>query len=500
MMSLLGSALDLRTFLDELRRRNDLVDVAVEVDAELEVAAICRRVYEERLPAPLFGSIKHSMPGARVLGAPAGMIAKKGEEYSRLALHFGLAASSGPREIIDAIRGAMKGAPIEPKRLSTGPVKENVWRDDNVDLRRFPVPLLHEEDGGRYIGTYGFHVVHSPDGEWHSWSIGRVMMVDRNKVAGPTISTQHIGMIRQMWEKEGKATPWAFVLGGPPAAVAVAGMPLPAHVSEPGYVGALLGEAVDVVKCETNDLWVPANAEIVLEGEISMTEQALEGPMGEYHGYQHRQGRPQPVFQVNAVTFRNKPILPICVAGLPPEENHTIWGTMISAQIREDLESAGLPIDMAWCPYEAATCWAVISVDTAGLANMNTNAKDFADRVADVFFRSHAGYLIPKLLIVGNDVDITDVDAVVWALATRSHPKHDHFAYPDLPGFPMVPYLNSDDIARGSGGNVIINCLFPEQFKGEIRAGTASFEHSYPEALKRQVLENWTRYGFVERQ
>lgn len=495
-MSLLEGALNLRDFLDELRSRQDLVNVTVEVDANLEIAAICRRVYEEKLPAPLFENIKDCMPHARVLGAPAGMVAKKSEEYSRLALHFGLPAIVGPREIVAAIRSAMKAAPIEPKQLATGPVKENVWRGEEVDLRCFPVPLLHEQDGGRYIGTYGFHVVQSPDGKWDSWSIGRIMMADRNRVTGPTIPTQHIGMIRQMWEKEGKATPWAFVLGAPPAAVAVAGMPLRAYISEPGYVGALLGKAVDVVKCETNDLWVPANAEIVLEGEISMTETALEGPMGEYHGYQHHHGRPQPVFHVNAVTFRDKPILPICVAGLPPEENHTIWGTMISAQILEDLESAELPVDMVWCSYEAATCWAAVSIDTARLAGMNTNAKDFADRVADVFFRSHAGYLIPKLIIVGNDIDITDIDAVVWALATRSHPKHDHFTYPDLPGFPMVPYLNRDDIARGSGGNVIINCIFPEQFKGEMRAGTASFEHSYPEALKRKVLQNWTGYGF----
>ncbi|MDW5897965.1 UbiD family decarboxylase, partial [Klebsiella pneumoniae] len=92
------------------------------------------------------------------------------------------------------------------------------------------------------------------------------------------------GMIREMWRREGKPTPWAMVLGAPPAAVAVAGMPLPAGVSEPDYVGALLGKSVTLTQAETNDLWVPANAEIVLEGEISLTETALEGPMGEYHG------------------------------------------------------------------------------------------------------------------------------------------------------------------------------------------------------------------------
>lgn len=497
-MSLLHCALDLRAFLDELRRRRDLVDIDVEVDTALELAAITRRVYEARLPAPLFTRLASGVPGARILGAPAGMRATPGREYGRLALHLGLPETSGPREIIATIRRAMAAAPIAPRRVASGPVKQNVWRDEAVDLTRFPVPLLHEADGGRYFGTYGFHIVRSPDGAWDSWGIGRLMLVDRNTLAGPAIPTQHIGMIREMWRREGKPMPWAMALGAPPAAVAAAGMPLPAGVSEPGYAGALLGAALEVVRAERVDLWVPAQAEIVLEGEVSLTETALEGPMGEYHGYQHREGRAQPVFHVRAVTFRDAPILPVCVAGTPPEENHTIWGTMISAQLLELLQAAGLPIDMAWCSYEAASCWAVLSVDVARLAALNTTARALVERVAEVLFDSHPGYLIPKFILVGNDVDVTDLNQVVWALATRAHPEHDHFAFPGQRGFPMVPYLTTDDRAAGSGGKLVVNCLYPEQFRGEMRAGIASFRHAYPDALQRKVLENWARYGFAE--
>lgn len=202
------------------------------------------------------------------------------------------------------------------------------------------------------------------------------------------------------------------------------------------------------------------------------------------------------MFHVRAVTFRDDPILPICVAGTPPEENHTIWGTMISAQLLETLQSAALPVDFVWCSYEAATCWAVVSVDIEKLAGMNTTAADFAGKVAEVVFGSHAGYLIPKLILVGNDIDIVDIDQVVWALATRSHPARDHFIFPDVREFPMVPYLTEEDKARGSGGKVIINCLFPEQFSGVTRAGTASYRHSYPEQVRAKVEANWKQYGF----
>lgn len=495
-MNFVESALDLRVFLEESRRRGDLIDVSEEVDADLEIAAISRRVYEKRLPAPLFSNIKGSMPGSRVLGAPAGMLADKEREYARLALHFGLPENTRPKALVKLILAAMERTPIEPRITDSAPSQENKWFGDEVDLTRLPVPLLHEKDGGRYIGTYGFHIVQSPDGTWDSWSIGRMMLVDKNKMTGPTIPTQHIGMVRDMWTKQGKPTPWAFVLGGPPAAVAVAGMPLPAFISEPGYVGALLGKPVDVVKAQLSDLMVPANAEIIIEGEISIEEMADEGPMGEYHGYQHNKGKAQPLFHVKAVTFRNNPILPICVAGLPPEENHTIWGTMISAQVLSDLQSAGLPIDMAWCSYEAVTCWTVISVDTQQLRELNLTAREFADRVAEVYFSTHAGYLVPKLIITGNDIDITNIDEVVWVLATRAHPQTDFIAYPEIPSFPMVPYLTQDDLAKGAGGNMVINCLLPEQFYGEMLASTASFAHSYPESLKNKVLENWKKYGY----
>lgn len=495
-MNLLEAALDFRKFLEELALRKDLVEIHQEVSAHLEVAAITRRVYEEKLPAPLFCNIREGMAGAKILGAPAGMVATPGKEYSRLALHFGLPSDSTPKDIVNKIRAAVKADPVEPEYCTTGPVKENIWLGDEVDLEQFPVPLLHEKDGGKYFGTYGFHVVQSPDGKWNSWGIGRLMLVDRNRLTGPAISTQHIGIVREMWRQQGKPTPWAMVLGAPPAAVAVAGMPLPAGVSEPDYIGALLGKSIPLIKTETNNLWVPAHAEIILEGEISLTEKALEGPMGEYHGYQHHQGNEQPIFHVKAVTFRNNPILPICVAGTPPEENHTIWGTMISAQLLEITQKAGLPVDFVWCSYEAATCWAVISIDTAKLVLMETNATDFVELIANVVFNSHPGYLIPKLILVSNDIDITNINEVVWALATRSHPKNDHFIFPNVREFPMVPYLSAEDKKKGCGGKAVINCLFPEQFKGQIRAETASFKYSYPQHIKDKVVEHWESYGY----
>ncbi|MGF6724273.1 UbiD family decarboxylase [Paraburkholderia sp. GAS41] len=308
-MSNSSPCLNFRSFIDELRRRNDLVEIAQPVDANPEIGAIPRKVYEDRAPAPLFQSIRGVEPGFRVLGAPAGLNRQKGEEFGRLALHFGLPKSARPKEILERIISASGSSPIAPQIVDSGPCKENIWRGNEVDLTRFLVPLLHAADGGRYFGIYGFHVVRSPDGSWDSGSVARSMLHDKNTLVGPAMPQQHIGMIHGMWKSQGTPTPWAMVLGAPPAALAVAGMPLPERVSEGGYVGAMTGEAVEVVRTETNDLLVPANAEIILEGTISLSERAMEGPIGEYHGYSFAVGREQPLFHVEAVTFRHDPIL-----------------------------------------------------------------------------------------------------------------------------------------------------------------------------------------------
>ncbi|MBK0373126.1 UbiD family decarboxylase [Streptomyces sp. RB110-1] len=485
-------SLDFRAFLDGLLAAGDAVAIEQTVDPHLEVGAITRRAYETHAQAPLFTSLTGAEPGFRILGAPAGLSSLPGERHGRIAAHFGLARTSTPREILEHLVRAMHAEPVPPVVVPSGPSQQNVAVGDAVDLERLPVPLLHQEDGGRYLGTYGFHVVQSPDGTWTSWSVARTMLHDRRTLVGPAMPQQHIGMIRQMWSERGEHTPWAMVLGAPPAALAAAAMPLPEQVNEDGYVGALTGRPVEVVRTLTNGLHVPANAEIVLEGYLSSDESAPEGPMGEYHGYAFSEGKHQPVFHVEAVTWRDAPVLPVCVAGLPPEENHTVWGTMISASALDLLRTAGLPVDLAWCSYEAATCWIVLSIDRARRAALGWTRRQLVDAVAEVLFPSHVGWMVPKVILVDDDIDITDVNQVVWALATRNHPATGQYVFPDAPGIPMVPYLTPEEVRTATGGKSVTDCLLPEDFRGT----TASFRGSYPQRLQEQVLADWHRYGY----
>ena len=161
---------------------------------------------------------------------------------------------------------------------------------------------MHQDDGGRYVNTWGIIVASTPDRRWTNWSISRIMMIDGRHMTGLVLPQQHIGMIWAEWEKIGKPMPFAVVQGGDPGVPMIGGMPIPADVDEGTFLGTLYGEPVEVVKCETIDLDVPATAEVVIEGHLSITRDATEGPYAEFHGYALPETSPEPVYTIEAIT------------------------------------------------------------------------------------------------------------------------------------------------------------------------------------------------------
>lgn len=275
-----------RAFVDALREDGDLVEINDECDPNLEVGAVIRRVCETDGKAPLFNKLKGQDQNGlwRILGAPNSLRSNPEQRFGRLARHLNLPVTSTMKDILDKMVSAKTSTPIPPKIVETGPCKDFRLTPDQFDLTKLPAPLLHKSDGGKYVQTYGMHIIKSPDGKWVNWSIARAMVYDRNHLVGLVIEPQHIWQIHQQWKKIGKDMPWALAFGVPPAAIMAASMPLPDGLSEAEYIGSLVGSPLEVTKCETNDLYVPANAEIVFEGSCSITETGGEGPFGEMHG------------------------------------------------------------------------------------------------------------------------------------------------------------------------------------------------------------------------
>ncbi|KAH6680082.1 UbiD decarboxylyase family [Plectosphaerella plurivora] len=492
--------LDFRSFVDSLREDGDLAEINAEVDPHLEIAAITRRSYEKRAKAPLFNNVKGAQNGLfRMLGAPAGLSSDPALPYRRLARHMALPPDATLDGVIDKMLSA-KGKPTTPPiHVATGPCKERKLIGDEVDLTKLPAPLLNKADGGDYIQTLGINIIPHPSGKWTNWSIARAMIYDKNRMTGLIMKPQHIARIFEEWKKTGKDVPYAIALGAPPIATMAASMPLPEGVSEAEYVGSLCGSPLEVVKCETNDMYVPANSEIILEGTISITDTAKEGPFGEMHGYSFLdEGSLQPLYKVDAITYREGAILPVCVPGRAaggPDETQTMIGTLAAAEMKQVLQDNNLPVTRVFTPYETQVIWAVVQVDRAKLRAMKTNAKELCTKIGDLLFRNKCGMQVHRVLVVGDDIDPYNFEDVTWAFATRCRPTLDEYHFEDVAAYPLVPYMSHGPGTKLTGGKVVGNCLLPGEYEAEQNWVTCDFENGYPEDVKAKVLSRWEDFG-----
>ncbi|KAK1488938.1 hypothetical protein CCUS01_14715 [Colletotrichum cuscutae] len=426
--------LSFRSFVEALKADGDLVEINEECDPNLEVGAIIRKVVETDERAPLFNKLKGQDADGfwRILGAPNSLRSDPSQRFGRLARHLGLPPTSTMKEILDKMIAAKSATPIPPVVSDTGSCKEIRLTPDQFDLTKLPAPMLHQSDGGKYIQTYGMHVVQSPDGKWTNWSIARAMVYDRNHLAGLVIEPR-VRICRGRWSLA---------------------MPLPSGLSEAEYIGSL---------CDTNGLYVPANSEIVFEGVCSATEAAPEGPFGEMHGY--KSAKILTILQdMSSLATRIPSGRCYSSNGRSSSPPHTMIGPLAAAEIGFLLKSKGLPIKEAFSPFESQVTWVALQVDTEKLRAMKTNAKDFCRTIGDVVFNDKVGYTIHRLVIVGDDIDVYDFKDVIWAFSTRCRPGLDEYHFEDVRGFPLIPYMSHGNGNIRMGGKVV-----SDSSKGPIR-------------------------------
>lgn len=487
----------MREYVDALRKIGEINEVHREVDWNLELGLLSRRCYETGAPAPMFTNVKDAAPGFRAISAAFSESSTPGHRFARIALALGLEPTASARDIIDTLVAARERELIPPKLVETGPCKQNILLGDDVDLTMLPIPIPHNGDGGRYLNTLGMIVCQTPDGSWTSWSVARVMLLDKHRGAGVIAPFQHIGHVHAEWRKIGKDMPFAIALGVEPAAIYSAGGPLPDRMSEVDWVGALIGEPVEVVKCETVDLEVPANSEIVLEGTVSVTELELEGPMGEQAGYINPpHGVPMPVYNVTAMTYQDDPIYPFAITGAPPEEDHTIVGPMAAAEIMHLLRREGIPVTTAWHPSEAANGWLAVTVPDTW-RDYEPDAESFCRKVADVALSTKAGDGGLSIIVSEDDIDPSDLRELVWMLAYRNdRGDRGNIRIEHRMAWPFSPYLTPDFANFPKGWQptrVVWNCLPPEGIERPVRT---AFDINCPKALKEKILANWESDGF----
>ena len=307
---------DLRELLDRVERAGELARIA-NADWNLEIGTLAEIVYnklQNNPPAILFDDIPGYPSGYRLL---SGMT----NSAKRLALTLGFPVPSHSMDVVRSYRDRMKThKPIPPKIVSTGPVFENILRDSDVDLLKFPAPLLHEKDGGRYLGTDDLVIMRDPDDGWINCGTYRVMLHDARRVGVWMSPGKHGRQIREKYFKLGQPCPVLVSSGHDPLLFLAGGNEIRFGMSEYDYAGGHRGRPFEVVESEVHKLPMPAHAEFVIEGEMHPGENAPEGPFGEFTGYYAGGKSEQPVIRVRRIYHRHNPILTIATPMKPPSD------------------------------------------------------------------------------------------------------------------------------------------------------------------------------------
>ncbi len=486
----------LRSWLRQLDQAGQLRRVKAEVDWDQEIGALARITMALQGPALLFENIKDHQHTRCTKFMTGGMSNK-----TQVCLMLGLPPETGDRDLVRRFKEIFR-KPIPPVTVKTGPVKEHILRGKGIDLYQFPVPKWHHLDGGRYIDTYC--AVITKDAESGQANIGlyRGQVLGKTSIGKLLIPTQHWGSHYAGHRMSRKPMPVAVAHGWHDALPFCAGSPFPKSVCEWDMVGAILGRPVELVRCETVDLEVPATAEIVMEGHVSPDPETFrpEGPFAEYPGYAGGQPSPKPVFEVSCITHRDDPILRGTLEGarpgFPSEDSiHCAYAwSAIAWNMLEDFGVAG--VTDVWLPP--------VSTGTNIVVQVHKMYRGHAQQVGTALWGTSFGqWFYKNVMVVEEDIDIRDPVALDWALAFRVNAGEGQlltfgptFGSVLDPSTPRAQ-ANAQKYGTGKWTRVLIDATRNWEFEPNPAWGNRRYPpiNKIPVGLERRIRDRWKEYG-----
>jgi len=324
-------------------------------------------------------------------------------------------------ELSDAYRNAyLKEQKIVPHQIvDDGPVFENVLTGDAIDVTKFPAPIWHQRDGGRYIGTGTYSITRDPDENWLNAGAYRAQVHDKTSVGILMAAGHHGGLHCAKYFKRGEPMPVVMVLGGDPLTFFYGGIEAPYGVFEIDIVGGLRGRPVKMVRGKVTGLPFPAGAEIVLEGYVTPDKRVVEGPFGEWTGHYAGGAKDCTVLDVKAIYHRNDPILlGVPPMGAGPDEMARYRAVLRSALIKQNMTNAGVPdVQQVWChEVGGARMFHGVSIKQRYPGHA-TQAGHIAAQCGG------SAYASKYIVVCDDDVDVTNLEQLIWAMLTRSDPK-----------------------------------------------------------------------------
>ncbi len=444
---------DLRDFLAQLERVGELKRITVEVDPYLEMTEICERTLHAAGPALLFENVKGSRIPVlgNLFGTPQRVAMGMGQESVAALREVGHLLAflkepeppKGIKDLWDKLPTLKQVLNMAPKVVSKAACQENVIEAAEVDLAKLPIQTCWPEDVAPLI-TWALVVTKGPHKERQNLGIYRQQVIGHNKLIMRWLAHRGGALDFRDWQlaHPGQRFPVAVALGADPATILGAVTPVPDTLSEYAFAGLLRGAKTELVKCQTNDLQVPASAEFVLEGYIEPNEVALEGPFGDHTGY-YNEAEKFPVFTVERITHRDNPIYHSTYTGRPPDEPAVLGVALNEVFIpllqRQFPEISDFYLPPEGCSYRLA------------VVSMKKQYPGHAKRVMFGVWSFLRQFMYTKFVIVTDeDVNIREWKEVIWAMTTRMDPARDITLVENTP----IDYLDFASPVSGLGSKI----------------------------------------------
>lgn len=368
-------------------------------------------------------------------------------------------------ELSDSYREAYLKTPklIAHEIVESGPVFENVLRGTDIDVEKFPAPVWHEKDGGRYIGTGTFSITRDPEEHWLNAGAYRAQIHTETTVGMVMAAGHHAAIHFQKYKRRSEKMPVAMVLGGDPLSFFYGGIEAPYGTFELDIVGGIRGTPVKMVKGRVTGLPFPANAEIVLEGYVDPAKSHLEGPFGEWSGHYAGGAAQWPVLEVAAIYHRNDPILVgVPPMGAGPDEMARYRAVMRSATIKENMARAGVPgVAQVWC-HEVGAARTLHGV------SIKQSYPGHAVQAGTIAAQcGGSAYASKYVVVTDDDVDVTSLEHLIWAVLMRTDPKQSIQFIEGSWDSPADPALSPEKRAAGDMTHsvAIINACKPYHWR-----------------------------------
>jgi 4-hydroxy-3-polyprenylbenzoate decarboxylase len=478
---------DLREFVARLEKENELRRISVEVDPVLEITEIADRMMKAGGPALLFERAKGSK-------FPVLINSLASERRMNLALEVGgldeiaerirgFLNLQSPQGLFDKIKMLPKLAELGsffPKTVKSGACKE-VIRKDNFSLFEFPILQCWPQDGGRYI-TLPMVITKNPETGKRNVGCYRMQVFDE-RTTGMHWQTQkhgaeHYRSARGRGAGNGKLEV-AVAIGADPATALAGILPVPPDMDEFMFSGFLRREPVEMVACETVDLEVPANAEIVLEGYVELGEMRTEGPFGDHTGFYSLEGQ-YPVFHVTCVTHRKDPIYLTTIVGPPPQEDY--W-------IGHAIERVFLPVmKMQYAEIVDVAMPAEGIFQNLMIVAIKKSYPGHARKIMNAIWSLGQAMFTKVVVVVDHDVDVQNSSEVVWKVLCAIDPERDI-------EFVMGPVDTLDHAARMQDYGSKMGIDATRKWASEGYTGRWPDEIKMDEATKKRVDEMWKGLG-----